>query len=157
MIAKIILKTLTGIYLLLHGIVWSIFKQVIPYKYRCKSVKNELILITGSGSGIGKLMAKKFAQLGAKVICVDVNQIANSKTCAEIKNEGGDAIAFKCDLSKRDEIYSLAEDIIKNVGYPDILVNNAGIVTGKKFLESPDEMIEKTFQVNSFSHFWVKS
>ena len=36
-----------------------------------------------------------------------------------------------------------------------ILINNAGIVTGKKFLESPDALIEKTVQVNSMAHFWV--
>ncbi|RNA42644.1 epidermal retinol dehydrogenase 2-like [Brachionus plicatilis] len=155
MIQKILLNILTGLYLLLHGIISGIVKQVLPYTYRCKSVKNELVLVTGSGSGIGKLMAKKFALLGAKIICVDINQTANSKTCAEIKNEGGEAVAFKCDLSKREEIYSLADNVIKNVGYPDILINNAGIVTGKKFLDSPDEMIEKTFQVNTLSHFWL--
>lgn len=41
------------------------------------------------------------------------------------------------------------------VGDVTMLVNNAGIVTGKKFLDSPDSLIEKTMEVNSMAHFWV--
>ena len=46
--------------------------------------------------------------------------------------------------------------IKKTIGDVTILVNNAGIVTGKKFIDSGDNEIEKTFKVNTFSHFWVK-
>lgn len=45
----------------------------------------------------------------------------------------------------------------RDVGDVDILVNNAGIVTGKKFLDCPDHMIQKTFEVNTIAHFWVSS
>lgn len=44
----------------------------------------------------------------------------------------------------------------RDVGEVDILVNNAGIVTGKKFLDCPDHMIQKTFEVNTIAHFWVR-
>ena len=44
----------------------------------------------------------------------------------------------------------------EEVGQVDILVNNAGIVTGKKFLECPDNMIDLTMQVNTMAHFWVR-
>ena len=44
---------------------------------------------------------------------------------------------------------------MKTYGNVHILVNNAGIVTGKKFLDSSDKEIEKTFQVNTLAHFWV--
>ena len=43
----------------------------------------------------------------------------------------------------------------REVGNVDILVNNAGIVTGKKFLQCPDNMIQKTMEVNTHAHFWV--
>lgn len=43
----------------------------------------------------------------------------------------------------------------RDVGEVDILVNNAGIVTGKKFLECKDELIQKTMDVNIMAHFWV--
>ena len=102
-----------GIYLLLHGIIWGLLKLIIPYKYRCKSVKNELVLITGTGSGIGKLLAKKFAALESRVICVDIDKTGNLNTCSEIRADGGDAQAFQCDLSKKEEIYKLADEVLK--------------------------------------------
>lgn len=43
----------------------------------------------------------------------------------------------------------------QEVGDVTILINNAGIVTGKKFMDSPDALIEKTLQVNTMAHFWV--
>lgn len=43
----------------------------------------------------------------------------------------------------------------KEVGDITILINNAGIVTGKKFIDSPDSLVEKTMQVNTMAHFWV--
>ncbi len=43
----------------------------------------------------------------------------------------------------------------REVGDITILINNAGIVTGKKFMESPDSLIEKSMEVNSLAHFWV--
>ena len=45
----------------------------------------------------------------------------------------------------------------QNVGMVDVLVNNAGIVTGRKFLQCPDNMIEKTMAVNINAHFWVSN
>ena len=46
--------------------------------------------------------------------------------------------------------------VLKDVGDVNILVNNAGIVTGKKFLDCPDAMVEKTMAVNTMAHFWVR-
>lgn len=43
----------------------------------------------------------------------------------------------------------------REAGDVSILVNNAGIVTGKKFMEAPDSLIEKTLEVNTMAHFWV--
>ena len=59
------------------------------------------------------------------------------------------------DLANRGEIYATAEKVKKEVGDVDILINNAGIVTGKKFLECPDELMEKTMTVNCTSHFFT--
>lgn len=47
---------------------------------------------------------------------------------------------------------------VKNeIGDVTILINNAGIVSGKKFMETPDALIEKTLRVNAMSHFWVRA
>lgn len=51
-------------------------------------------------------------------------------------------------------VYKYAE-LIKDTNFVEILINNAGILCGQTLLDIPDEMIEKTFQVNIVSHYWV--
>ena len=89
----------------------AIVRLIVPYKYRAKSIKGEICLVTGAGSGIGKLMAKKFAKLGARMVLIDVNERDNEKTANEILLEGGNAKAFTCDLSKREDIYRIADEV----------------------------------------------
>ena len=102
---------LAAIGILFYTTLLNILKLVIPYKYRSKSVTNELMLVTGAASGIGKLVAKRFAQLGARLVLVDVNRIANEQTAKEINENGGWAKAFTCDLCSREDIYRLADEV----------------------------------------------
>lgn len=141
--------------ILFYNAIETIVKQFIPYQKRCKSIKGETVLITGAGSGLGKSLAKKMAKLETRIVCVDVDTKNNEKTVNEIKEAGGVAFAYTCDLSKREEIYKVAEKIKEEVGNVDILVNNAGIVTGKKFLDASDAAIERTMNVNTNAHFWT--
>ena len=96
--------------LMFYSSVVAIVKQCVPYKYRCKSIKDEVCLVTGAGSGIGKEMAKKFAKLGCRLILVDINQKDNEQTANEILVDGGFAKAFRVDLSSREQIYKFAEE-----------------------------------------------
>ena len=64
-------------------------------------------------------------------------------------------LLVSANCSKREEVYAVADKVRQDVGDVTILVNNAGIVTGKKFMDSPDNMIIKTMEVNSLAHFWV--
>ena len=68
---------------------------------------------------------------------------------------GGTAYSFQLDVTDRAKVFRLAEQIRRDIGDVTMLVNNAGIVTGKKILESPDQLMVKTMEVNSISHFWV--
>lgn len=120
-----------------------------------KSVRGEIVLVTGAGSGIGRLLTLRFAQLGARLVVWDVNEKANKETAQLVRDRGGEATAYTVDLSKREDVYRVAEKVKKEVGDVDILVNNAGIVTGKKFLDCPDELMVKTMEVNAIAHFWT--
>eukprot|EP00794_Sanderia_malayensis_P011970 gene11970-13207_t len=151
--ANLIVEILQLHCLLLWQIIQAIVGLIIPA--RRKSVDGEIVLITGAGSGLGKLMALRFADLGATVLCCDVNKEANDKTVQEIRGKLRDAHGYIFDCSNRDDVYDVAARIRAEVGEVTILVNNAGIVSGKKFLDTPDSLIQKTFEVNTISHFWT--
>jgi len=136
---------------LYHAVIALLPYSVLPKK----SVANNVVLITGAGSGIGRLVAVKLARLGARLVLWDVNEDGNKKTANIIKAAAGEAYPFTCDISDREAIYKTAELVKKQVGDVDILINNAGIVTGKNLLECPDHMIVKTFEVNTLAHFWT--
>ncbi|XP_035659075.1 epidermal retinol dehydrogenase 2-like [Branchiostoma floridae] len=120
-----------------------------------KSVSGEIALITGAGSGLGRGMALSFARLGATIVAWDINEEANEATVQMIRQEGGKAFGFVCDCSKRDDIYRVAQQVKTSVGHVTILINNAGIVTGRKFLDCPDDLIQKTMDINTNAHFWT--
>ena len=123
---------------------------------RRKDVSKEIILITGAGSGIGRSLSQKFAKLGATVVLWDINKSANDAVAEEINSKTPNkAFPYKCDCSKREEVYRVAEQVKKDVGDVTILINNAGVVSGKKFMDLPDDKIELTYKVNSIAHFWV--
>nr|XP_021514907.1 short-chain dehydrogenase/reductase family 16C member 6-like [Meriones unguiculatus] len=122
-----------------------------------KNVSGETVLITGAGSGLGRLLAIHFASHGANLVLWDINQEGNLETCRLAKEKGDVKVyAYKCDCSDRREVYRVADKVREEVGDVTILINNAGIVTGKPFLEIPDHMVEKSFLVNVMSHFWTK-
>ena len=113
-------------------------------------------LVTGGASGIGRLMALKLARAGARVTIWDINAAALPAVVAELAAlPGSDARGFVCDVSKRDDVYARAAETTAAGGPVDILINNAGIVSGKDFLELPDEKIEATFDINVLALFWT--
>merc|ERR550539_360813 len=72
-----------------------------------------------------------------------------------IRQAGGQASSFLLDVTDREAVYKLADQIRKEIGDVTILINNAGIVTGKKLHECPDALMAKTIDVNTTAHFWT--
>ncbi|KAK4313090.1 hypothetical protein Pmani_015518 [Petrolisthes manimaculis] len=122
---------------------------------RPKSIVGEVVLVTGAGHGIGRELSLQFGRLGAKVICLDINETTNKKTVSDINLEGGAAWGYQCDVSSREEIRQAAAQVRSDVGEVTILVNNAGIMPAKPFLRHSPEDITNIFSVNIFSHFWM--
>lgn len=135
-----------------HGILMAF----VPKSCRFKDVNGQVVLITGGGSGIGQLVAKRLAKRGATIVIWDVNEKGMAATSKDIKeNNNGRCHTYKCDVSNRDMVYAVAKRVVEEVGKVDILWNNAGIVTGQRFLNIPDEKIEMTMNVNHMAHFWT--
>ena len=89
-------------------------------------LKDKVALVTGGGQGIGEAISKAYAKEGAKVVVVDVNYETASKVVNEIKNAGGDALAFKADVTKSEEVKLMVEFTLNNYGKLDCACNNAG-------------------------------
>ncbi|KAI4809932.1 hypothetical protein KUCAC02_018787, partial [Chaenocephalus aceratus] len=121
-----------------------------------KNIEGEVVLISGAGSGIGRLMAQEFASLNTVLVLWDINQEGMKETARLAKESGASRVHYYvCDCSNKNEVYRVADQVKREVGDVGILVNNAGIVTGKKFMDAPDSLIEKTMEVNTMAHFWT--
>jgi len=132
------------------------FKALLPMGILPrKEIHGQTALITGAGSGLGRLMAIEFGKLGCRVILWDVNTKGNEETKKQLDDLGVQAHAYTVDLSDRKAINKVAEDVKREIGAVDVLVNNAGIVTGKKIFECPDELMEKTMAVNANALFFT--
>jgi len=154
----VILETIINHVYFYYYILEAIVLFFVPARFRCKKVEGQVVLITGAGSGLGRLMAIRFAKLGCRLVLWDMNSDSNKETAAECEELGAQVNAYTCDLGRRDNVYSVANKVKDEVGDVDILINNAGIVTGKKILDCSDAMMQKTMDVNAVAHFWtVKS
>lgn len=128
----------------------------IPYKWKSNDVSNDVVLITGGGSGIGRILAQKFASLGSQVVIMDVDEAGMAKTCQLIGRSGRACRAYKCDVSNRALVYTTAEKIKEDFGFVSIVINNAGITgSARRISELNDERTIMTMNVNAMSHFWV--
>lgn len=116
---------------------------------------NKRVLITGGASGIGRLLALKIAAAGAQTAICDIDSTGMEKVRSEAAAKGLSLLCFPVDLSRRDQINTLAGEVRKQLGGVDILINNAGIVSGKSFLECSDSEIERSLAINLTAHIWT--
>uniref|UniRef100_A0A7E4ZXI5 Estradiol 17-beta-dehydrogenase 11 n=1 Tax=Panagrellus redivivus TaxID=6233 RepID=A0A7E4ZXI5_PANRE len=140
----------------LYYVIEGTIKACLPWGYLPqKSVKNKIVLITGAGGGLGRLLAVGFGKRGARLVCWDVNEKHNEETVEILKKNGVDAFGYTVDISKRQNIYKAADRVKAEVGDVDVLINNAGIVSGKRLFENSDDLMELTMAVNTTSLFFT--
>src|SRR5262245_59724908 len=95
-------------------------------------------VVTGSGSGLGRSMAIRFAQDGMNVVVADRDVDAAGAVVKEITSAGGQALAVVTDVTDRASLGALADQVDSTLGGTDVLVNNAGVLPLTPILE-PDE------------------
>ena len=113
-------------------------------------LKDKVVIITGSSSGIGKATALRFAKEGCRVVVnYSVNKKGGEEVLSEIKNGKGNAILVQADIGRPEDVKRLFETCLKRFGRVDILINNAAEGTDKKpFKEADPSEWSKTFEVN---------
>ena len=108
-------------------------------------LKDKVVLITGSTGGIGKSIARKMKEKGAKLILSGTRQDALNNLVAEFGNE---AKGIVTDLNNKDDIISLADEAENCFGQIDVLINNAGVTADNLFMRMKDEDWEKVININ---------
>jgi meso-butanediol dehydrogenase/(S,S)-butanediol dehydrogenase/diacetyl reductase len=108
---------------------------------------NKVVIITGAGSGIGRVMAKRFAGEGAKVAVVDWHADRADEVAAEIAQDGGQGAAIRSDVSVGREVKSMIAEIESRLGPVDVLINNAAIADGDDLLEIDEPTWERDVSV----------
>ncbi|MBB3176855.1 2-hydroxycyclohexanecarboxyl-CoA dehydrogenase [Variovorax sp. Sphag1AA] len=110
--------------------------------------EGKTVVVTGGGGGIGGATCRRFAREGAKVAIYDLNPEAAEKVAAQIREEGGQAMAFRCDITDRASVDVAVEATLQKLGPIDVLVNNAGWDVFKPFTKTEPAQWDKLIAIN---------
>lgn len=118
-------------------------------------IQGKVALVTGGARGMGRAIALRFIQEGAKVAFCDILSEEANKVVAEARKAGGDCIFIKADITQRDQVVKMAGIVEEKYGRIDILVNNAGWSKEQLFIDSDESDWEKVIALNFWGHLRV--
>jgi 2-hydroxycyclohexanecarboxyl-CoA dehydrogenase len=110
--------------------------------------EGKTVVVTGGGGGIGGATCRRFAREGAKVAIYDLNPEAAEKVAAQIQGEGGEAVAFCCDITDRASVDAAVQATLAKLGPIDVLVNNAGWDVFKPFTKTEPAQWDRLIAIN---------
>ena len=93
--------------------------------FAAKLLKGKNIIVTGGGTGLGKSMATRFAELGANLVITSRREGVISEAAKELQKSGGKVVAIPCDVRDPEQVEAMVEQTVKELGSVDILLNNA--------------------------------
>ena len=112
-------------------------------------LKDKIAIVTGGAHGIGKAISARFAEEGAAVFLVDIDEKAGQTAVSEIRTKGGEAVFLAADVSLGEQVSRAVRLAAERSGRIDILCNNAAYLTGwHSAAEANDEEWEKSFRVS---------
>ena len=113
-----------------------------------KPFHNDLVVVTGAGSGIGRATALGFAANGARLVAADIDSGAATSVCELIRGRGGQAHARQVDVADPAAMERFAGWVRAELGVPDVVVNNAGIAIIGPFLAHTEEDWQRIVGIN---------
>ena len=111
-------------------------------------LRDKVAIVTGGSSGIGKAIALRFGQEGAKVVVAARRLPLCEQTVSQIRMQGGEACAIQADVADERQVDQLMADTVARYGRLDILVNNAGIGGGSRVADTSTEAFDQVMNVN---------
>jgi NAD(P)-dependent dehydrogenase (short-subunit alcohol dehydrogenase family) len=115
-------------------------------------LKGKVGIVTGSASGIGRGIALAMAKEGAKIVIVDVNEEKGKETLAEV-NKYTESMLFIKDISIKENVYEIVEEVVKKFGKLDIMVNNAHVSRQAPFIETTQDHLNLSFGTGFYPTF----
>ena len=111
-------------------------------------LEERIAIVTGAGSGNGRGIALRFAEEGARVVAADVDIETARETAALVSDAGGEALAVRADVSRREQVAAMVEAASERYGGVDILVNNAGVETLVPLLDLEESEWDRVVATN---------
>jgi len=111
-------------------------------------LSGKTVIVTGGGSGIGRQLAGALAEVGANLVLCSRKVERCEDAAAELAKLGVRTLALKCDVRKPDDVRSVVERTVEELGGVDVLVNNAGAAWGAPAEDTPLEGWQKVVDVN---------
>ncbi len=120
-------------------------------------LSGKVCLITGAGSGMGRVAAQTFAREGALVAALDLKADSVKETVASVAKNGGRAVAISCDVTKEADVKKAVEQTVKEFGKLHVLYNNAGVFPEKdhSVLDTEEKVWDFVYAVNVKGIAWV--
>ncbi len=118
-------------------------------------LNEQVCIITGGGSGIGRDAAMKLAQEGAKVVIVGRTESKLDDVKSEVLTNGGTAVSYSLDVADYDAVKKMVDDVIERFGQIDVLVNNAGHSSfNRRLLNTTPEEVQSVINSNLIGTFY---
>lgn len=119
-------------------------------------VKDKVIVVTGGGNGVGRELVLNLLSKGAKVAAVDINEVALAETTALAGVQGSNMKSFAVDITNKEKVKNLLDDIVSEFGQVDGVINNAGIIQPfVKLNELSYDVIDRVLNVNFFGTLFM--
>ncbi|MGA2663794.1 MAG: SDR family NAD(P)-dependent oxidoreductase [Nitrososphaerales archaeon] len=120
-------------------------------------LRGRVALITGSGSGMGRAIARLFSKEGATVAVSDIDAGAGNETVAQIRGDGGAADFFRCNVTKGPEVGAMVRAIVERFGRIDVVHSHVGgdITPVDTVVDDSEEDWDRLMDLNIKSHFLV--
>lgn len=117
------------------------------------SLAGKTALITGAAAGMGAATARRFAEAGAALLLVDIDEAGLARLGRQLEGMGGQVSLYPADLADREAIARLWQEV--GGAAPNILVNNAGIFPFCNYLDTDAALVEKVMAINLYAVYWL--